>query len=153
MPAAGLRLWPLPAFLPGHPREQGLLVFWLSDPMAPWALHGQRGRMGPVTPAVCQQDSALDTALTETNNIGQGFKDPDMNFLRREISDAFHWLLIINALLSAQLCCCWLGTLCCCPTAASRHWQLWMVRLQCQHCCQGQHSAAGAEGMAMGTTG
>lgn len=60
--------------------------------------------MGPETAAVCQQDSVLDTALPETNTTGQGFKDPDMNFLRREISDAFHWLLIINALLPAQLC-------------------------------------------------
>lgn len=91
-----------------------MLVFCLSDPVAPWALHGQRGRMGPVTPAVCQQDPVLDTALTEANNTGQGFKDLEMNFLRGEISDAFHWLLIINALLPVQ---CWLGTLCCCCRA------------------------------------
>lgn len=73
-----------------------------------------QGQDGTCNSAVSQQDPVLDTALTETNNTGQGFKDLAMNFLRREISDAFHWLLIINTLLPVQLtggcwlcCCCW----------------------------------------------
>lgn len=69
-----------------------------------------------------------------------------MNFLRREISDAFHWLLIINALLPAQLCWCCLGTLCCCHRAVSRHWQLWVTRLQCQHCWQDSRVQLGWRG-------
>lgn len=90
--------------------------------------------MGPVTPAVCQQDSVLDTALTDANNIGQGFKDLDMNFLRKEISDAFHWLLIINALLPAQLWWVLAGHLVLLlQGCVSLHWQLWMRKLQSQH--------------------
>lgn len=115
-------------------------MFCLSDPMAPWALHGQRGSVGPVTPAVCEQDSVLDTALPEANSTEQQFKDLDVNFLRREISDVFHWLLIINALLPAQ-------------GFVSMHWQLSMIKLWCQHCYQGQQSVAGVEGTAMGTAG
>lgn len=110
--------------------------------------------MGPVTPAVCQQDSVLDTALTDTNNIGQGFKDLDMNFLRKEISDAFHWLLIINALLPAQLWWVLAGhPVLLLQGCVSLHWQLWMRKLQSQHCYKGQQSAAGVEGTAMGMAG
>lgn len=110
--------------------------------------------MGPGAPAVCEQDSVLDTVLTEANSTGQRFKDLDLSFLRGEISDAFHWLLIINTLLPVQLWWVLSGHPVLLPQGCvSMHWQLWMIKLRCQHCYQGQQSVAGVEGTAMGTAG